>query len=182
MKKLLLVLTLVAITSLGLSAQSFSGMDKSPLDVSYLPDRYAHDQEGELKAKIYYSRPQKKDRDLFGSKIKFGKVWRLGANEACELVVYKDLKIAGKTVKPGTYSVFAIPNEKEWTIIINKDTDYWGAYSYKESNDVVRASASVKSSDSVIEALSIQFDDKGNGSANMHIGWDKTIVSLPIGY
>ncbi len=176
---------LLVVTTTGVAmAQSFQGVDTSPMDVAYLPHNFAHDRSPGDKAiaKVYYSRPQKKGRDIFGSKVSYGKVWRTGANEAVELKAYQDIALGGKKLKAGTYSLFAIPDKKEWTIIINSDLDYWGAYSYDKSKDVLRVKVPVKQLDTVVEAFSIQFEDKGSGKAAMRLAWDKTMVEVPVGY
>ncbi len=154
------------------------------MDVAYLPDHFAHDRKPGQKAiiKVYYSRPQKKGRELFGEKVPYGKVWRTGANEAIELKAYQDVKLAGNALKQGTYSLFTIPGENEWTIIINSDLDYWGAFSYNEKNDIMRFTVPSGSSDQEIEAFSIRFKETGDNTAVMHMGWDKTIVEVPIEY
>ena len=171
-------------------AQDFRGLDKSPMDRSYLPDNFAHDRKfapektlGESATiKVVYSRPQKKGREVFGGMVKYDKIWRLGANEATEITIYQDIEVAGKTLKKGTYAMFAIPTEKDWTIIFNSDLDEWGHYSYDESNDVLRVNAKVIHVEEVIEAFSIQFTDLGKNEAVMRIGWDKTVAELPIKY
>ncbi|GJM30765.1 MAG: hypothetical protein DHS20C17_34000 [Cyclobacteriaceae bacterium] len=177
------VLTLIA-ASFALSAQSFRSLDKSPLDVAYLPDHFAHDRKAGQTAivKVYYSQPQKNGRDIFGAKVPYGKVWRTGANEAVELKAYQDIKISGNDLKAGTYSLFTIPEEKEWTIIINSDLDYWGAYSYNKDHDVFRVKVPVKSLSETVEAFSIRFEDLGNNTAVMRLGWDKTVAEVPISY
>ena len=98
------------------SAQSFRGLDRSPLDMAYFPDNFAHDRGAEDKAivRVIYSRPQKKGREIFGNKVPYGKVWRTGANEAPELKVYQDITLSGKEVKAGTYALFTLPGENEW--------------------------------------------------------------------
>ncbi len=165
-------------------AQQFRGLDKSPMDVAYLPDNFAHDRDPGQKAivKVYYSRPQKKDRELFGSKVPYGKVWRTGANESPELKVYKDITIGGKALKAGTYSIFTIPNEKEWTILISTDLDYWGAFKYNEKNDVLSFKVPSKTLSEALEAFSIMLEDQGNNSAVMRMGWDTTMVEVPLKY
>ncbi len=184
MRFLIYSLIIIFSTSIAVNAQSFRKIDKSPLDVAYLPDNFAHDRKDGEKAiiKVYYSRPQKKDREIFGAKVPYGKVWRTGANEAVELKAFQDISIGGKKLKAGTYSLFTIPGENEWTIIINSDLDYWGAYSYQEKNDVLRIKVQAISNSKVVEAFSIQLKDKGNNSAVMRLAWDKTIVEIPIGY
>lgn len=154
------------------------------MDVAYLPDNFAHDRKEGEKAivKIYYSRPAKSGREVFGKMAPYDKVWRLGANEAAEFKTYQDITLGGKKIKAGVYSMFAIPSESEWTIILNSDLDYWGAYGYQEKNDVVRFTVPVQALDAVVEAFSIRFEDMGNGAAVMRIAWDRTLVEIPVEY
>lgn len=183
MKTYLLLLTMIGSVTF-LSGQSFRSLDKSPMDAAYLPDNYAHDRDPGEKAviKIYYSRPQKNDRDIFGSKVPYGKVWRLGANESAEFKAYQDITIGGKQLKAGTYSIFTIPEKDQWTIIFNSDLDYWGAYSYNEKNDVLRITAPVKPMSDVVEAFSIQFEEKSDNAAILRMAWDKTLVEIPVSF
>jgi hypothetical protein len=170
-------------TSLSFS-QSFRDIDKSPMDKSYFPDNFAHDREGGDKAiiRVTYSRPQKKDREVFGGIVSYNEVWRTGANEATEIKLFRDVKFGGKKLKAGSYSLFSIPGETAWIIIFNSDLDYWGAYSYKEENDVLRITVQPRENEEIIEAFSIQFEDKMGGSAVMYLAWDKTIVEVPFEY
>ncbi|WP_296705856.1 DUF2911 domain-containing protein, partial [Algoriphagus sp.] len=140
MKKYILSFILLVGVGAASFAQSFRGPDRSPMDVAYLPDNFAHDRKPgeEAIAKAYYSRPNKSERIVFGGIVPFGKVWRMGANEAVEFKAFKDIKIGGESLKAGTYSMFAIPGENEWTIILNSDLDYWGAFQYNESKDLIR--------------------------------------------
>lgn len=112
----------------------------------------------------------------------YGKVWRLGANEAVEFKAYQNLTLGGEKLKAGNYSMFAIPGEAEWTIICNSDLDYWGAYSYNEKNDVIRFTVPTKSLPEVVETFSIRFEDLGNSDAVMRIAWDQTMVEIPVKY
>ena len=88
------------------------------------------------------------------------------------------MKLGDTAVKAGTYSLFTIPGDKEWTIILNTDVNVWGAYSYNKDNDVARISVPVSSGSDSLEAFSIAFSEADNG-ANMHLGWDKIRVSVP---
>ncbi|MFY0651607.1 MAG: DUF2911 domain-containing protein [Cyclobacteriaceae bacterium] len=184
MKTILYSMLICLMASTMSNAQSFRGLDKSPMDVAYLPDNFAHDRDPGQKAivKVYYSRPQKKGREIFGSKVKYGKVWRTGANEAVEFKAYQDISIGDNKLKAGTYSLFTIPNEKEWTIIISSDVDYWGSYSYDDTKDVLTAKAQASSLSKVVEAFSIKFEDQKNGKAVMRMAWDQTMVEVPIKY
>jgi hypothetical protein len=184
MKKYILSLILLVGIGYMSQAQSFRGPDKSPMDVAYLPDNFAHDRKvgDEAIAKAYYSRPNKADRVVFGGIVPYGKVWRLGANEAVEFKAFKDLTLGGESLKAGTYSMFAIPSEGEWTIIVNSDLDYWGAFKYDESKDVIRFSVPTKPTSEVVESFSIRFEDLGSGNGLMRIGWDNTMVEIPVNY
>ncbi|HEX5025972.1 MAG TPA: DUF2911 domain-containing protein [Agriterribacter sp.] len=164
--------------------QSFPGPDKSPMDAAYYPNNFAHDRKPGDKAliKVVYSRPQKNGREIFGKLVPYGKVWRTGANEATEIKFYQDADLAGKKVKAGTYSLFTIPDEKEWTIILSSDLDYWGAYSYSDKNDVVRVTAPVSELPAAVESFAIQFENKGENKGVMKLAWDKTVVEVPFGF
>ncbi|MEQ8649272.1 MAG: DUF2911 domain-containing protein [Cyclobacteriaceae bacterium] len=119
---------------------------------------------------------------MFGSKVPYGKVWRLGANESAEFKAYQDITIGGKQLKAGTYSVFAIPEKDQWTIIVNSAVDYWGAYSHDEKKDVLRFTVPVKSLPDAVEAFSIRLEETREGKAVMRMGWEKTMVEVPVSY
>lgn len=164
----------IMLFSFNAEAQKFSGLDKSPMDAASFPSDY---KESDKLIKIVYSRPQLKGRDI-NDLAKPGKVWRLGANEAAELHVYTDMKLNGKDVDKGTYTVYAIPGEKEWTIIISSDLNVWGSYFYNEENDVARITVPVSNDDESLEAFSIAFEKSDNGT-HMHLGWGNIRVAVP---
>ncbi len=181
MKKVFFVVQFVWLLSGVSIAQQWAEMDKSPMDAAYFPNNFAHDRKaGDVPLiKVIYSRPQMNNREVFGKLVPYGKVWRTGANEATEIRFYKDMQLGGKVVKAGTYSLFTIPGEKEWTIILSNDTDYWGAYSYNEKNDVLRVTAPATTIDTPLENFTIQFDKTGEGQGVMKIAWDKTMAAVP---
>ncbi|MCK0130141.1 DUF2911 domain-containing protein [Flavobacteriaceae bacterium F08102] len=156
-------------------AQNFKGLDKSPMDASTFPSSYKI---SDKVVKVVYGRPQLKNRDL-ATLAPVGKVYRTGANEAAEITFYKDVTFGGKKVAAGTYSLFTIPGEKKWTVILNKALNVWGAYTYDESDDVLRVEGTVSKSEKSIEAFSIVFEGEGT-DFNMYIGWGNTIVTVPI--
>jgi hypothetical protein len=169
------------------NAQSPPGtLDNSPLDMCYYPVDYPvlkiEDKVNEpLIARVVYSRPQKKGRKLFGELVSYGEVWRLGANEATEIEFFQDVKIDSKTVKKGRYTLYALVNEDKWTLILNKETDTWGAFRYDPSKDVLRSTVAVEKKPDITEAFSIAFRKAGKG-ANLIIDWDDVQVDLPIGW
>ncbi len=130
--------------------------------------------------KITYCRPSKKGREIFGGLEPYGKVWRTGANEATEITITGDIMIGGEKLMAGTYSFFTIPEEKEWTIIINSDLGQWGAFTYNADHDVLRVTAQTESTDQIYEAFTIEFEQKGIQKTNLNLIWDRTKVIIPI--
>ena len=186
MKKVFVFIALFQFVFISLLAQNnnLPAVDKSPMDMAYYPVNYPvlkiQDKLTEpLAARVIYSRPQKAGRTIFGSLVKYGEVWRLGANEATEIEFFKNVKIGGKKVNKGRYTLYAIINEATWTIIVNKDTDTWGSFKYDKSKDVVRAGVAVQKTEMAIESLSMMFE-KATGGYNLIIGWDNVKVALPI--
>ena len=153
---------------------NFAKMDVSPMDIAL----YRNDNNEPI-ARVIYSRPQRRDRQVFGKLVPYGEVWRTGANEATEITFYKDVMIADAKVKAGTYTLYSIPEKNEWTIILNKKTLTWGAYEYSNELDLVRINVPVRRMQNSIDALSMAFE-KENNTANLLIGWDKNYVKVPI--
>ena len=183
MKKFsLLAIILLAAISMNAQEVKFAPLDASPADIVYFPSRSIKFKKTDTPSstiKVIYSRPAAKGRVIFGDLIKYGEVWRVGANENTEIKFYKPANINGVAVPAGSYSLFAIPEKDKWTIIINKELDMWGAYAYDESKDVVRITVPVKTVTTPIELLSIAFTSK-DAITNLVIGWDKTTVEVPI--
>jgi hypothetical protein len=150
------------------TAQKFPALDKSIMDVAAFPTDYKI---ADKLVKVTYSRPLLNGRSL-GELAPEGKLWRTGANEATEITLYVDMKLDGKTVKAGTYTLYAIPGKDNYTIIINKDLNVWGSYYYKEANDVARISVPVTTATDSLEALSMVFTPSDNGVV-LNMGWEK---------
>ena len=159
-------------------------VDKSPLDVSYYPANYPilkiqNKATDPLVARVIYSRPQKQGRKVFGELVEYGKVWRLGANEATEIEFYQDVKIGGKKISKGRYTLYALVNENSWTMILNKDTDTWGAFKYDSKKDVVRTDVPAQKTDDTVESMSMWFE-KSTSGLSLVVAWEQIKVSLPI--
>lgn len=167
-------------------AVKLPAMDKSPMDMAYYPVNYPvlkiQDKASEpLVARVIYSRPQKEGRAIFGGLVEYGQVWRLGANEATEIELYRDVKIKDKKLAKGRYTLYAVPTATQWTIIFNKDTDIWGAFKYDEKKDVLRVDMPVQKSGVAAEAFSLQFS-KSTAGADMIMAWDDVMVTLPVSF
>lgn len=160
-------------------------VDKSPLDMCYYPANYPvlkiQDKATEPPvARVIYSRPMANNRAVFGELVEWNKVWRMGANEATELELYRDVMIGGKKILKGKYTLYAIPSTDAWTLILNKDTDTWGAFKYDDKKDVVRVQVPVKKTDAPVNAFSMMFEKAPNDTILLDIAWENAIVALPI--
>jgi len=178
-----LFLPLILIVAISVSAQQKpTDLDKSPMDMSYCPANYpilkmsGKTTESPV-ARVIYSRPQKAGREIFGGIVGFGQVWRLGANEATEIEFFRSVKINGKSVSKGRYTMYAICNADAWTIILNGDKDIWGL-SYTQKRDVLRADFPVQKVEETVEALTMYFDSDKN-TATLNILWDNIKVAVP---
>ncbi len=169
--------SLIMLLSTNLNAQNFKGLDKSPMDAAAFP---SSNKVSNKIVKVIYSRPQLKDRELY-SIITLDEIWRTGANEAAEITFYEDMKLDETIIKAGTYSLFSIPSEKEWTVIINSDLNVWGAYSYNEEKDIAKIKVPVIIDEKSLEAFSIAFQE-GKKGIDMHLGWDTVRVSVPFAH
>jgi len=112
---------------------------------------------------------------MLGGKEPFGKVWRTGANEATTFEVDKNVKIEGKELPKGKYSLFTIPGETEWTIIFNKTVEQMGAYDYKEAEDALRVTVKSGKTDKFVETFNISVE--GN---RVVLRWENTQVAFSV--
>ena len=111
-----------------------------------------------------YSSPAVNGRPVWGDLVAYDKVWRTGANEANVLTVDKDITINGETVAAGQYSLFTIPSDGDWTVILNKVVDQWGAYDYDDSQDALRFMVTPETTDSAAERLMFDVSSEGTVS------------------
>jgi hypothetical protein len=129
--------------------------------------------------KVVYGQPYKRGRTIFGELEPYGKVWRTGANEATEITTTKDFRIGGKLLKAGTYTLFTIPNQNKWTVIVNSELGQWGAYKYNPERDLVSFEVPLTKPEYFYEAFTIEFKDLRNG-AEMELLWGDTRIAFPL--
>ncbi len=126
---------------------------------------------------ITYGRPAVNDREIFGGLVPYGEVWRTGANESTALVISDDVTIEGNELEAGTYSLYTIPNEDEWTVIINSKMS-WGTQ-YDESQDMMRFTVTPEEA-SHMEQMLFYFEDVTQESATIVLHWDTVKVPIQI--
>jgi hypothetical protein len=138
---------------------------------------------GGQQALVCYSRPSARGRTVFGGLVPYGKLWRTGANEPTIIHLPVAATIAGIAVQPGSYSIYTIPGESEWTVIVNRSTSQWGIESQYtpevEAQEVGRATVPATHTDAPVEQFTIRADPSGNGS-DLVLEWENTRVAIPI--
>ncbi len=129
---------------------------------------------------VEYSRPDKRDREIFGGLVPYGKVWRTGANSPTKIKFSDAVKIGGQEVPAGEYAFYTIPTENEWTIVLSKNLKLWGAYGYKPDADALRVTVKPTALADAVETFTIGFDDLKDDGATLALEWDKTRVPVEL--
>lgn len=129
--------------------------------------------------KITYSSPQRRGREVFGELVPYGRVWRTGANEATELTTTGDITLGGHVIPAGTYSLFTIPGEEQWTVIVDKTVNQWGAFRYDEATDLLRFDVMPTMLEQPYEAFTIAIEDAEDGK-QVTMAWDDVKITLPL--
>lgn len=128
---------------------------------------------------IDYSSPRVRGRKIYGGLVPYGQVWRTGANEATTLVTDTDLVIGGTTVPAGTYTIFSIPDQTKWTLIISKTTKEWGTNYSGPANDLARIPMKSSSLSSPVENFLIALNKSSDGCV-LHFDWESTTALVSI--
>jgi hypothetical protein len=186
-KSLLLAVFSLAVSVYGIAQTTLPPLDKSPMDMCYYPVDYPvlkiqHKADAPLIARVIYGRPQKNSRSIFGDLVPYDMIWRMGANEATEIEFYRDVKIDGKKLLKGRYTLYAIPSVDTWVMVLNKETDTWGAFGYDAKKDVLRTSVKVTTRPDIIDVFTICFEGKEKNKTSLMVGWDNKEVHLPISW
>jgi len=130
---------------------------------------------------IEYSRPDVRERKIFGGLVPYGQVWRTGANAATKITFGTDIKLGGAAVPAGSYALFTIPGEAEWTVILSKVVDgQWGSYAYDQKDDQARIKVKSVATSEPLETMTIGLQNMRAGKANLVIAWEKTKVPIEI--
>lgn len=128
---------------------------------------------------ITYSRPSMKGRQIFGGLVPYGQIWRTGANSATSLKTDVDLTIGGAAVPAGSYTLYSIPGETGWKLVINKQTGQWGT-DYDEKQDLARVDMKVAKNATPTEQFTITLDKTGGSSATLKLDWASTSASVAV--
>ena len=132
------------------------------------------------KIEINYSAPSRRDRVIMGELVPYGKLWRTGANAATTLTTAADLMIGSLHVPAGTYSLFTVPGEKEWTLVLSKQSGLWGSNGYDESQDLGRVPMTVKKLSAPVETLAIDVKPGKGNDGILSLRWENVEASVPV--
>ena len=128
---------------------------------------------------VDYSSPRAKGRKIFGDLVPYGEVWRTGANEATTFVTTAGVSADGRDVPAGNYTIFTVPEQGKWTLIVNKKTDEWGIPYKYESEELVRIPMSVSKTSAPVENFTIKFE-QGGDACTLNISWEETQASVKL--
>ena len=182
MKKLFALCTLAFLSAAMTYSAAIAGAKAQATDKSKRPSPAAHAEFrfGDGKTVIVdYSSPGAKGRVVYGGLVPYGQIWRAGANEATTFVTNTDLMVGGRAVPAGSYTIFVIPKQDKWTLIINKKTGEWGVPYPGESSELLRVDMKVSALPAPVEDFRIAFDKAGN-NGTMRMDWETTRASVEI--
>lgn len=176
----LALLGLALVLSAGLGAQTAAPAAPKLEFPAASPAASLKQRVGLTDIELNYARPGAKGRVVFGALVPYGKVWRTGANTATKIKFSTAVNFGGAAIPAGSYELFTIPGEKEWTVIVHKDSSQWGAYAYKQENDVARVTVKPVALTAAVETLEIDFNDLRGESATLNLSWANVRVPVAI--
>lgn len=135
---------------------------------------------GLVDAKVVYSRPSMKGRQIFGDLVPYGEVWRTGANASTKVHFSDAVTLNGQKLEGGEYALYTIPGEDEWTIIFSNNTTLWGSGGYDQKDDAARFTVKPMEMPMSTETFTMNFGNLTDGGADLMIMWDQTAVAIPI--
>jgi hypothetical protein len=177
--KLLSVTTaLLAAFIVGMYSDESYAQEKEEVRIS--PKAIVEQTVGFTEIKIEYGRPGVKSRNIWGGLVPYNAVWRAGANEATKITFSTDVKIDGRKLKAGSYSFFAIPGQKTWTLIFNKVANQWGAFEYNDVEDALRIEVTPMQNDCWQEWLAYTITKSSDKKAVIMLEWEKLKVPFNV--
>ena len=179
LKRLLIVLSIVAI---GLFLYSYFVEDIFSKRLS--PKDTVEFKLNDLKLEVFYNRPSKKGREIFGALVPYDKVWRTGANEATTFETNKNLMVDGIYIPTGKYSIWTVPNDSVWKVMFNTKQYPWGVDEQMQplwdpNYDIMEIDVPVETLDKVVEQFTIAFDNSTD-DLKLTMAWDKTKIAVPL--
>ena len=129
---------------------------------------------------VDYGRPSVRGRKIFGELVPYGKIWCLGAKNVTSVIFSQPVKFGGLPVKKGDYAIFVTPEAHQWTVVLNYDSNAWGAYSYDPNENAIEFTVPVTQTKELQESLEFSFEAISNDKVNLVIRWEYLKVEIPI--
>lgn len=162
---------------------SLAGAQQAPVDKSKRPSPPATAQckfaDGNT-VTVDYSQPSMRGRKIYGGLVPYGQVWRTGANEATTFVPTVNVSVAGTTVPKGNYTLFTLPTETSWKLIVSRKIGEWGIPYPGEQHDLTRVEMKNEKLSAPVEKFTISFDQQGGDACTMRLDWEKTRESVVV--
>lgn len=171
--------TLLSLTLTFAVAPTLALAQSGPEMAAASPAAQVHQRVGLTDIAVEYSSPGVKGRTIYGELVPYGKIWRTGANKATKISFSKDVKFGGKKVAAGDYSLFTIPTAKGWTVVLNRNTELWGAGDYDKKKDAARVKADVSTIPNR-ERLTFLFSDTTDDGTRLDLEWADKRIAVPI--
>lgn len=130
--------------------------------------------------RLEYGRAEARGRRVFGALVPYGRVWRLGADEATRLTTDAELSIGALRVPPGSYALFAVPQRRAFTLLVNTVAEQWGAWNRNPAEDLGRVELPVAASEAAVETLTLDLVPNGEREAILSIAWEHLRVEAPV--
>ena len=151
---------------------------------SYSPEATVVFKNEDLQLEVFYNRPYKNNRPIFGDLVPYNEVWRTGANEATTFTTNRDILVDGSPLAAGTYTLWTIPMEDSWKVIFNSQMYPWGITADKRPSrvpeyDVLTVQVPVQKIEQPVEQFTIDFNEQHDFNL-MNLVWDQTLISVPI--
>lgn len=175
-----IITCLLSVLSFGIFAQASDSKAtlKAP---TASPDATLVQNFGESDITVTYGRPSARGRKIFGQLIPFDSLWRTGANDCTALALRETVIIGGKKIPVGKYSLFSIPAQEEWTLILNRDATLHGAFGYDSQVDIHRFKVKPEATGRFYETFTIEFGDfNPRGESSLNLMWENTMVKIPL--
>jgi hypothetical protein len=176
----LALLASVALLSAPLVPSSAVAQERSDQFPRVSPNATVSQTIGVTPVEITYGRPSVRGRTIFGDLVPYDEIWRTGANEATTVSFAHNVQIEGQPLMAGTYSLFTIPGEDEWTIVFNRDETQWGSYNYDSSQDALRVTVSPEEAAHSQEMMTFAFENVTNTEAHAVLYWADVRVPVAV--
>ena len=168
------------VTAVALLLIGFAGAQAQIVTPQPSPTATLSQTVGLTEVEIVYSRPGLRDRQAFGKLVPYGQIWRTGANASTKISFSDPVMLGGQEIPAGTYALYTIPGEKEWTVIVHKNLTLWGEGGYDQAEDLVRFTVPATKVTDKVETFTMDLNNLNDNQANISLVWENTKVDIPL--